>query len=229
MVCTVLPRRNTRDHYTHLTCKLGHWTKWDHYKHPLPSHSVPCWDGVFSLDHTRMCQQGLFKCQCVYDFYIFAWAVQVRPLHASNLKTGSLTQVRPLQASLIISLCALLGWCFLIRSSPWVSIWAPKGSVSLWLVQFWLAEQVRPLHTPYLKTGSLGEVRPLQAPLTITLCTMLGWYFLIRSYPCVQGLFKDPRVYGLYCFARTEQVRPLQASYLKTRSLTEVRPLHPFT
>ena len=138
MVCTVLPKRNTRDHYTHLTCKLGHWTKWDHYKHPLPSHSVPCWDGVFSLDHTRMCQQGLFKCQCVYDFYIFAWAVQVRPLHASYLKTGSLTQVRPLQASLIISLCALLGWCFLIRSSPWVSIWAPKGSVSLWFVQFWL-------------------------------------------------------------------------------------------
>ena len=138
MFCTVLPGRNTRDHCTHLTCKLGHWTKWDHYKHPLPWHSLPCWDGVFSLDHTPICQQGLFKCQCVYDFYIFALAVQVSPLHASYLKTGSLTEVRPLQASLIISLCAVLGWCFLIRSSLWVSIWALKGSVCLWFVQFWL-------------------------------------------------------------------------------------------
>ena len=44
---------------------------------------------------------------------------------------------------------------------------------------------MRPLHASYLQTRSLGEVRPLQAPLTISLFTMLGWCFLIRSYLCV--------------------------------------------
>ena len=193
----------------------------------------------------------------------------MRPLHTPYLKSGSQDEVRPLQAPLTISLCALLGWSFCIRSCLWASICAPKGSVWLWFVQFWRgrtsettahtlleiwvtgwsetttstplpyhfvlcwgdlfalnhvcgyqyallkgqcvyglysfggAEQVRPLHTPYLKSGSQDEVRPLQAPLTISLCALLGWSFRIRS----------------------EQVRPLQASHLKNGSLTEVRPL----
>ena len=39
---------------------------------------------------------------------------------------------------------------------------SPKGSVCLYSSTW--AEQVRPLHTSYMKTGSLTEVRPLQAP-----------------------------------------------------------------
>ena len=225
---------------------------------------------MFSHQIIPLCVSRVsLKCQCVYGLYSFAWTEQMRPLHASYLKTGSQDEVRPLQAPLTISLCALLGWSFCIRSCLWASICAPKGSVCLWFVQFWRgrtsettahtlleiwvtgwsetttstplpyhfvlcwgdlfalnnvcgyqyallkgqcvyglysfggAEQVRPLHTPYLKSGSQDEVRPLQAPLTISLCTLLGWSFRIRS----------------------EQVRPLQASHLKNGSLTEVRPL----
>ena len=43
MVCTVLSGQNKWDHCTHLTWKLGHWLKWDHYKHPLLYHRVLCW------------------------------------------------------------------------------------------------------------------------------------------------------------------------------------------
>ena len=75
-----------------------------------------------------------------------------------------------------ITVC-FVAWCFLIRPSLWVPIWAPNGSVCLWFVQFWRAEQVRPLHTPYLKSGSQDEVRPLQAPLIIPLCALLGVIF----------------------------------------------------
>ena len=138
MVCTVLPGQNKWYHCTHLTWKLGHWLRRDHYKHPLLYHCVPCWADVFSSDHIPVCQQGLFKCQGVHGFCSFAWIEQVRPLHASCLKTRSLAEVRQLQASLVILLCALLGWCFLIRLYLCVSIWAPKGSGRLWFVQFCL-------------------------------------------------------------------------------------------
>ena len=137
-VSSVLPGQNKWDHCMHLTYKLGHWVKWDHYKHLLPYHCLPCWGDVFPLDHISVCQWGLFKCQGVYGLYRFAWTEQVRPLHASYLKIGSLAEVRPLQASLVISLCALLGWSFLNRSSLWVSTLAPIGSVCLWFVQFCL-------------------------------------------------------------------------------------------
>ena len=150
----------------------------------------------------------------------------MRPLHASYMKTGSPAEVRPLQASLILSLCALLGWCFLIRSALWVSIWAPKGLVWLSLYNSAWEEQVRPLQPSYLKTGSLAEVRPLQASLVILLCALSGWCFLIRLSLWYQyELLKGQCVYGLYSFASAEQVRPLHASYLQTRSLGEVRPL----
>ena len=138
MVCTCLPGQNKWDHCRHLTWKLGHRPKWDHYKHPLSYHCVFCWGDLFSLDHLCGYQYKLLKVQCVYGLYSFAWTEQVRPLQASYLKTGSPAEVRPLQASLIISLCVLLGWSFLIRSSLWVSILAPKGSVCLWFVQFCL-------------------------------------------------------------------------------------------
>ena len=247
MVCTVLAGQNKWDHCTHLTWNLGHRLKWDHYKHPLLYHFVLCWSDLFSFDYICGYQYELLKGQCVYGFYSFVWAEQVRPLHTPYLKSGSQDEVRPLQAPLIISLCALLKWFFLIRLYLWVSIWAPKGSMCLWFLQFCLgrtsettahtlleiwvtgwsetttstschitlcfvggdlfsldyicgyqyelpkgqcaygfysfvwAEQVRPLHTPYLKSGSQDEVRPLQAPLIISLCALLGWSFLIRS------------------------------------------------
>ena len=136
MVCTVLPGHNKWDHCTHLTWKLGHWLKWDHYKHPLLYRCVLCWGDLFSLDHVCGYQYALLKGQCVYGLYSFGGAEQVRPLHTPYLKSGSQDEVRPLQAPLIISLCALMGWSFLIRSCLWVSICAPEGSVCLWFVQF---------------------------------------------------------------------------------------------
>ena len=112
--------------------------KWDHYKHPLPYHFVLCWGDLFSVDHVCGYPYALLKDQCVYGLYTFGGAEQVRPLHTPYLKSGSQDEVRPLQAPLIISLCSLLGWSFLIRLYLWVSIWAPKGSVRLWFVQFCL-------------------------------------------------------------------------------------------
>ena len=136
MVCTVLPGQNKWDHCRHLTWKLGHRQKWDHYKHPLLYHCVLCWGDVFSFDQLCGYQYEPLKGQCIYGLYSSAWAEQMRPLHASYLKTGSPAEVRPLQASLIISLCVLLGWSFLNRSSLWVSILALKGSVCLCFFQF---------------------------------------------------------------------------------------------
>ena len=112
--------------------------KWDHYKHPLSYHFVLCWGDLFSLDYICGYQYALLKGQCFYTLYRFGGAEQVRPLHTPYLKSGSRDEVRPLQAPLIISLCALLEWSFLIRLYLWVSIWAPKGSVCLWFVQFCL-------------------------------------------------------------------------------------------
>ena len=137
MVCTVLSGQNKWDHCTHLTWNLGHRMKWDHYTHPLSYHFVLCWDDLFSLDHVCGYPYALLKGQCVDGLYSFVWAEQVRPLHTPYLKSRSQDEVRPLQAPIIISLCALLGWSFLIRSCLWVSICAPKGSVCRWFVQFW--------------------------------------------------------------------------------------------
>ena len=165
MVCTGLPGPNKWDHCRHLTWELGHRQKWDHYKHPLLYHCVLCWGGVFLLDQLCGYQYEPLKGKCIYGFYSSALAEQVRPLHASYLKTGSPAEVRPLQASLIISLGVLLGWSFLIRSSLRVSILAPKGSVCLWFVQFAWTEEVRPLHASYLQARSLGEWDHYKHPL----------------------------------------------------------------
>ena len=181
MVCTVLAGQNKWDHCTHLTWNLGHRMKWDHYKHPLLYHFVLCWSDLFSLDYICGYQYELLKGECVYGFYSFVWAEQVRPLHTPYLKSGSQNEVRPLQAPLIISLCALLEWYFLIRLYLWVSICAPKASMCLWFVQFWRGRTSETTaHT--LKSGSQDEVRPLQAPLIISLCALLKWSFLIRLY-----------------------------------------------
>ena len=112
--------------------------KWDHYKHPLSYHFVLCWGDLFSLDHVCGYPYALLKGQCVDGLYSFGGAEQVKPLHTPYLISGSQDEVRPLQASLIISLCALLGWSFLIRSCLRVPICAPQGSVCRWFVQFCL-------------------------------------------------------------------------------------------
>ena len=117
---------------------------------------------------------------CVW-FLHFAWIEQVRPLHASYLKTGSLAEVRQLQASLVILLCALLGWCFLIRLYLWVSIWAPKGSGCLWFVQFCLDRTSETTAGILLENWVTGRSETTTSiPYHITVC-FVGWSFLIRS------------------------------------------------
>ena len=98
-------------------------------------------------------------------------------LQASYLKTRSLTEVRPLEASLIISLCALLRDVFSLDHLCGYQYELLMGQCVYGLYSFGGAEQVRPLHTPYLKSGSQDEVRPLQAPLIIPLCALLGVIF----------------------------------------------------
>ena len=137
MVCTDLAGQNKWDHCTHLTWNLGHRMKWDHYKHPLSCHFVLSYCDLFSLHHVCGYPYVLLKGQCVYGLYSFGGAEQVRPLHTPYLKSGSQDEVRPLQAPLTISLCALLGWSFFIRLYLWVSVCSPKGSVCLCFVQFW--------------------------------------------------------------------------------------------
>ena len=181
MVCTVLAGHNKWDHCTHLTWNLGHRMKWDHYKHPLPYHFVLCWGDLFASDHVCGHQYALLKGQCVYGLYSFGGAEQVRPLHTPYLKSGSQDEVRPLQAPLTISLCALLGWSLCIRSCLWVSICSPKGSVCLWFVPFCRDRTIETIARILLETRSLAEVRPLHASLVISLCALLGWFILIRS------------------------------------------------
>ena len=112
-----------------------------------------------------------FKCQCVYGLYSFAWTEQVRPLQASYLKTGSPTEVRLLQTSLVISMCALLGWSILIRSCLWVSICAPKGSECLWFVQFWRGKTSETTAHTLLEIWVTGwSETTTSTPYHITLC-----------------------------------------------------------
>ena len=267
--------------------------KWDHYKHPY--HITLCSVGgdLFSLDYICGYQYELLKGQCVYDLYSFAWTEQVRPLHASYLKTGSLAEVRPLQASLVIYLCALLGWSILIRSCLWVSICAPKGSECLWFAQFWrgwTSETTAHILLENWVTG-LGETTA-SIPYYITVyhvglmfshqiismcvsrvsfkcqcvcmvctvlpgqnkwdhCKHLTWklghwlkwdhYKHPLLYICLlcwgdlfsldhvcgyqYALLKGQSVYGLHSFGGAEQVRPLHTPYLKSGSQDEVRPL----
>ena len=250
---------------------------------------------IFSHQILSLCVSRVsFKCQCVYGLYSFAWTEQVRPLHASYLTTGSLAEVRPLHAPLVISLRALLGWFILIRSCLWVSIWSSKGSMCLWFVQFWWrhkwdhcthltwnmghrmkwdhykhplsyhfvlcwgdlfsshhfcwyqyallkgqciyglccfvwAEQVRPLHTPYLKSGSQGEVRPLQAPLVISLCAFLGVIFSHQIISVGINMSSYRFSVSMVCTVLPGQNKWDHCiSYLKTRSLAVMRPLHAY-
>ena len=141
-----------------------------------------CWDDLFSLDHVCGYPYALLKGQCVYGLYSFGGAEQVRPLHTPYLKSGSQDEVRPLQAPLIISLCALLGWSFLIRSCLWVSICAPKGSVCLWFVQFCLGRTSETTAHTLLEIWVTGwSETTTSTPYHITLC-FVGWSFLIRLY-----------------------------------------------
>ena len=227
MVCTVLSGQNKWGHCTHLTWNLGHRMKWDHYKHPLSYHFELCRGDLFSLDHVCGYPYALLKGQCVDGLYSFGGAEQVRPLHTPYLKSGSQDEVRPLQAPIIISLCALLGWSFLIRSCLWVSICAPKGSVCLWFVQFF-SGQNKWDHCTHL-TWNLGHRMKwdhYKHPLSYHFVLCWGDLFSLDhvcGYP--YAFLKGQCVYGLYSFAWTEQVRPLRAFYLKSGSQDEVRPL----
>ena len=227
MVSAVLSGQNKWDHCTHLTWNLGHRMKWDHYKHPLSYHCGLCWGDLFSFDHVCGYQYAHLKGKCVHGLYMYGGAEQVRPLHTPYLKSGSQDEVRPLQASLIISLCALLGWSFLIRLYLWVSIWAPKGSVCLWFVQFWRGRTSETTAHTLLEIWVTGwSETTTSTPYHITLCFVGGDLF---SLDCICGyqyeLLKGQCVYDLYSFGGAEQVRPLHTPYLKSGSQDEVRPL----
>ena len=157
-------------------------TGWSETTTSTPYHITLCFVGgdLSSLDYICGYQYELLKGQFVYGLYSFAWTEQVRPLQASYLKTGSQDEVRPLQASLVISPCALLGDVFSLDHLYGYQYEFLRGQFVYSLYSFGGAEQVRPLHTPYLKSGSQDEVRPLQAPLIISICALLGWSFLIR-------------------------------------------------
>ena len=157
--------------------------KWDPYKHPLSYRFVLCWGYLFSLDHVCGYPHALLKGQCVYGLYSFGGAEKVRPLHTPYLKSGSQDEVRPLQAPLIISLCALLGWSSLIRLYLWVSICAPKGSVCLWFVQFWRCRTSETTAHTLLEIWVTGwSETTTSTPHHITLCFIGGWSSLIRLY-----------------------------------------------
>ena len=145
---------------------------------PLPYHFVLCWGDLFALNHVCGFQYALLKGQCVYGLYSFGGAEQVRPLHTPYLKSGSQDEVRPLQAPLTISLCALLGWSFRIRSCLWVSICAPKRSMCLWFVQFWRGRTSETTAHTLLEIWVTGwSETTTSTPNHITLCSV-GLIFL---------------------------------------------------
>ena len=202
--------------------------KWDHYKHPLPYHFVLCWGDLFALDHVCGYQYALLKGQCVYGLHNFGGAEQVRPLHTTYLKSGSQDEVRPLQAPLSYHFVLCWGWSFLIRLYLWVTIWAPNGSVCLWFLKFWWGRTSETTAHTLLEIWVTGwSETTTTTSCHITLC-FVGGDLCSSDYICgyQYALLKGQWVYGLYRFARTEQVRPLHASYLKTRPLAEVRQLH---
>ena len=154
--------QNKWDHCTHLTWNLGHRMKWDHHKHHWSYHFVLCW-----------------------------------------------------------------GWSLLIRSYLWVSIWAPKGSVCLWFVQFWRGRTSETTAHTLLEIWVTGwSETTTSTPYHITLCFVGGDLFSL-DYICgyQYELLKGQCVYDLYSFGGAEQVRPLHTPYLKSGSQDEVRPL----
>ena len=176
MVCTVLEGQNKWDHCTHLTWNLGHRMKWDHYKHPLPYHFVLCWGDLFALDHVCGYQYALLKGQCVYGLYRFAGTEQLRPLHASYLKLGHWLKWDHYMHPLLYHCVLCWGDLFSLDHVCGYPYALLKGQCVYGLYSFGGAE-VRTLHTPYLKSGSQDEVRPLQPPLIISLCALLGVIF----------------------------------------------------
>ena len=171
MVCTVLAGQNKWDHCTHLTWNLGHRVKWDHYRHPLSYHFVLCRGWSFLISPCLWVSICAPKGSVCLWFVQLGGAEKVRPLHTPYLKSGSQDEVRPLQAPLIISLCALLWWSFLIRSCLWVSICAPKGSVCLWFAQIWRGRTSETTAHTLLEIWVTGwSETTTSTPYHITLC-----------------------------------------------------------
>ena len=204
-------------------------TGWSATTTSTPYHITLCFVGgdLFSVDYICGYQYALLEGQCVFGLYGFAWTEQVRPLHASYLKTRSLAEVRPLHAPLVISLCALLGWSILLRLCLWVSICAPRGSVCLWFVQYcWGRTSETTAHT-LLRIWVTGwSETTTSTPYHIPGCFVGGDLFSL-DYICgyKYALLKGQCVYGLYSFVGAKQVRPLHTPYLKSGSQDEMRPL----
>ena len=127
---------------------------------------------MFSHQIISLCVSWVsFKCQCVYGLYSFAWTEQVRPLHASYLKTGSLTEVRPLQAPFHITLCPLLGCCFHIKSYLWVPKRTVQMSLCPWFVLFCLGRTSETTARILLENWVIGRSETTTSiPCYITVC-----------------------------------------------------------
>ena len=127
---------------------------------------------MFSHQIISLCVSWVsFKCQCVYGLYSFAWTEQVRPLHASYLKTGSLTEVRPLQAPFHITLCPLLGCCFHIKAYLWVPKRTVQMSLCPWFVLFCLGRTSETTACILLENWVIGGSETTTSiPCFITVC-----------------------------------------------------------
>ena len=138
MTSTFLPVQYKWDHCTHLTWNLGHQLKWDHYIHPLLYHCV------LFLGWSFLIRSCLWVSICAPKGWVFLWFVQFWRGWTSDTTAHTLLEIWVTGWSEIttstpyhITLC-FVGWSFLIRLYLWVSMWAPKGSVCLWFVQFCL-------------------------------------------------------------------------------------------
>ena len=186
MVCTILVGLNKWDHCTHLTCNLGHKMKWDHYKHPLSYHFVLCWGWSFLIRLYLWVSIWAPKGSVCLWFVLFCLGRTSETTAHTLLEiwvTGwsETTTSTPYH----ITLCFVGGDLFSLDYICGYQYALLEGQCVYGLYSFAWTEQVRPLHASYFKTRSLANARPLQASLIISLCTMLGWCFLIRSYPCV--------------------------------------------
>ena len=137
MVCTVLAGLNKWDHCTHLTWNLGHRMKWDHHKHPLSYHFVLYWGWSFLIRlHLWVSIWAPKGSVCLWfvQFCLDRTSETIAGILLENYVTDWSETTTSIPYN--ITVC-FVGWCFLIRPSLWVPIWAPKGSVCLWFVQFW--------------------------------------------------------------------------------------------
>ena len=221
------PDRKKWDHCRHFTYKLGHWLKWDHCKHPLSYHFVLCWGWSFLV------RLYLWASIWAPKGSVCLWFVRFLPGqnkwdHCAHLtsKLGHWLRQHHCKHPLLYHVVLCWSDFFSLDYICGYEYELLKGQCVYGLYSFVWAEQVRPLHTllEIWVTGWSETTASIPYHITLYHVGLMLSHQIISL--CVTGVsFKCQCVHGLYSFAWTEQVRPLHASYLKTRSLTEVRPL----